>query len=332
VPGLQVRWRGLRRRGVFPDPPRDLPQWEAQILDAIGSLAIASAERWVMAGPVSGSSSAAIQTAIGPMQPGWLLKVAPTGLAVDLPLPDLGREGTGRMIAVQHNGAARSALRLGWGGSAVAACMAPGQIAMCVWDGTAWAALTGRVEWVDVHSSPEMVESPNATAPLVVQAIANYGQKFWCFPTGSNTGIMRPFMVPQGWIRTDIQPCLMVVPLVNQAANANFTLYWLWEGVGEAPAVRNYANTPPGMSQQTVNLGVTATNYSRVTRVPFSNISVSGLDALFTTADAALILSVDRNGATDGYTTAYSGTSNNVALWQLMFRCQVCSHGVTTVS
>ena len=76
----EIRWRRLRRRGAFRQPETDLPQWELQILDSLHSVAQVSAERWVMAGPYSGSSSSAIVSAMGSMQPGWLVKIAPVAL------------------------------------------------------------------------------------------------------------------------------------------------------------------------------------------------------------------------------------------------------------
>ena len=254
MPGLQVRWRGLRRRGVFPDPPRDLPQWEAQILDALGSLAVASAERWVMAGPVSGSSSAAIQAAIGPMQPGWLLRVAPIGLVVDLPLPDLGREGTGRMIAVQHTGAHDSIIRLQWAGQYVAAATCAGCLCSAVWDGTAWVAVTGGVRWQHINSDAPFIianwDTPGTGLADVATGAWGHGMNF---PNNGVSSVAGAYYIPRNWVGTDMEIDLHVTPRVSGTGDALWAADWSFaaHGVGNAPSwALTFAVSPPATGSQ----------------------------------------------------------------------------------
>jgi hypothetical protein len=330
VPGLQVRWRGLRRRGTFPDPGRDLPQWEAQILDALSSLAIVSAERWVMAGPVSGSSSAAIVSAAGALQPGWLLRVAPTGLVTDIPLPDLGREGTGRMVAVQHTGARRSIIRLGWAGEYVAACTSPGQVAVCVWDGTAWMATSGRVEWTLLQ--PQALTPVIDAAPLVSQAIGNWGANLYCFPKGADTNTWGAYVMPRGWVGTEVLPDVTVLPLVSQNANALFNVLSVWLGKDTTPALVNFpGSTPQTQAQTGLTVAVTTANYGQQRTIPAAVIATP--ISLLSTLDATVLMTIQRTGSLGGdtYTTQYAGTNNNIALVSSNLRVQVCGTEATMV-
>lgn len=322
MPGAQIRWRGLRRRGTFPDPSRDLPQWESQILDSLGSLATASAERWIMAGPVSGSSGSAVQSALGQIQPSWMLRIAPTGITCDIALPDIGTEGTGRQIAVQHTGATRSALRLEWGGSYLAACTSPGQIAVCVWDGNAWRAISGRVEWRTIPASHAVPLNASAS-PLVQMQVPVWGQSLLFFPSGAATYTWSGFAMPADWIGTAVQPEVIVTPMVSATATAKWEIYYEWQGVESAPIYSTYGPTPPANGSQTgINMSITAANYGQARRIAASVLPTPL--ALSSTLDGFLLMGTTRRGDLDNYNTAYNATANNIALMQQGVRAQCC--------
>lgn len=277
MPGAQIRWRGLRRRGTFPDPSRDLPQWESQILDALAGIATASAERWVMAGPVSGANSAAIVSAAGALQPGWLLRVAPIGLVTDIPLPDLGREGAGRMIAVQHAGSVDSIIRLGWNGDYIAAATCVGCICSAVWDGVSWVAFTNGVRWKHVNTdSPFIVGNWDTPGNGVADVTTGSWGHALNFSNNGVSGIVGAYYIPQTWIGTDIDLDFHVTPRVSGTGNAIFAADWSFaaHGVGNAPAwAVTFALSPPSTGSQIANtLALAPSDLGLIREVSFPNM------------------------------------------------------------
>lgn len=329
MPGLQVRWRGLRRRGTFPDPQRDLPQWEAQILDALSSLAVVSAERWVIAGPVSGSSSAAIVSAAGALQPGWLLRVAPTGLVTDIPLPDLGREGTGRMIAVQHTGARQSVIRLGWAGAYVAAATDVGELASAIWDGTAWVAFTGGVRELHVNTdSPLIIANWDTPGTGLVDSNAGAWGHALNFPNNGVSSVAGTYYIPRNWIGTDMEIDLHVTPRVSGTGNAIFAADWSFAAHnGTAPAwALTFAVSPPATGSQLSNtLALAPADLGMIREVGFAGRLLTPI-GLMSEMGLTLFLNILRRADLAGDTFAPGGVgAAEITLVHHAIKIQVAS-------
>lgn len=304
--GAQIRWRGLRRRGKFAQPESDLPQWEVQILDALRDLATASAERWVLP-PVAagGTGSDVINSVGGPLQPGWLLRVSPSALTCDLPLPDLGRDGIGRTVAVRHTGTRRSILRLQYGSQYIAACTAPGQIASVVWTGDGWSALTGGVGLARVESSAVCSQN-SASGPLIAYTVPGWNQVALFFPAGSARWIWSNTALPTDWIGTDYTARVVVIPVAAQAASTTWDVYYANVGVDGAPAY-------PGTGTAITTTLATTVAGAGIPRV-IPGLPIPSPIASMTNTDARVFLGVTRRGDLDTYNATFGGTANNVML------------------
>lgn len=323
----RARVRALRQRRVFnPDNlANELPMWEQQIAASIESCATVLAERWDWRGPISVGKT----TSVSNLEPGWLLKIYPTSLVVDIALPQLDREDAGRMIAVQHTGSTRSIIRLGYATVYVAAVTSVGAIASVVWDGQTWAAVTGGVEWVEVPNTPEIVSAGSAS-PLSQVTLAGWSSKVQVFPSGAVTNFNTVFRLPRTWIGTDVKPALTVIPIVSGTGNAQINLYYRFAGLGVAPPwATSYAAAAPLAASQGTVVGVTPALASVPLRVPFADVPTP--IGSFTALDAAVNMFFERNG-TSGLDTYTVGAPNNLMLWTVGLLAQCCAVGSRMVT
>lgn len=319
--GDTVRYRPLRRTNRLADTQSAFSEWESRLLDSMRSLGQASADRWLPVGPFSAGTQPAIE-------PGWLMRVAPTALVSEVQLPNLGRDGAGRMVAIQHVGAGRSILRLAFGTTLVAGCTSPGHIATAVWDGQAWQGMLGRIEWVSIPSTPETsLNHPGVPMPL--QTIASWGTSFLMFPSNAVTAYSGLFRLPLSWVGTNPVIDSRVIPMVAASGNAIFEWHGHWVG-NEEVSIGAIIDPSPNYSLANVTVPITAAKAGgAVSLGDYTTSTMPTITGVATNNSVSLFSVIVRLGGTasDTYSTAYLGTPNNLALMSHGIRVQCCSQG-----